>query len=399
MDMDFFDYDRIYHRYGSLGFPHAERTYFDHLGTEFSYNTKEQKLLDIGYLLCNGYDVRADIHNTYSDAHPSVSLHDVRQTIYILLAELWGGRPEYVEQMFRCKSIDGLIDELFTAVLRYYHQPIHWQEPHYLKDPLKMTETELRACNPWHEVAARYDRNSFLLSDKNNLVYTQDKEIIEEFNNSAKPEYKYHLNVPAYPWYGNPLTAKVIALSLNPAYSVRESKIASLYKLLPERIVEGFSNHLRTMLTFDCQSFLPQKNGDKEINSRDLANIIQSYYWIDRLKNAFVNDDTGLTFEDINNKFAIIQYVGYSSIKYKPFSKHRILHSQNYTRQLIQYILHNNRDTVFIVPRAEKSWRTFLDTMWENDRFFVSNAPRSQHFSANVIGQDEYDKIIAAFKK
>lgn len=130
------DYDKIYKPNGDFRLPHTERTYFDHLGTEFSYNTIERKLLDIGYLLWHGYDVRADIHRTYSDAHLSVSQSHVRQTIYILLAELWGGRPEYVEEMFRNKSMDSLIDDLFTAVLRYYHLPINNHQSHYLKDLL-----------------------------------------------------------------------------------------------------------------------------------------------------------------------------------------------------------------------------------------------------------------------
>lgn len=281
--MDYIDYDRIYRTYGELGFPHAERTYFDHIGTEFSYNTIERKLLDIGYLLWRGYDVRADIHHTYSDAHPSVSQNDVRQTIYILLAELWEGRTEYVEQMFRHKSIDALIDELFTAVLRYYHLPTNHYQPHYLKDPLDMTEKELRDCNPWREVADLSAGNDFLLSDKHNLVCSDDKEMIETFNASAKPEHKYHLNIPAYPWYGNPLTAKVIVLSLNPGYDERQSKIAAMYKMLPQGLVEGYAIHLRSMLTFDCYSFLPEDFGPHGVTTRDLANIHQGYYWQDRL--------------------------------------------------------------------------------------------------------------------
>lgn len=397
--MGYIDYERVYCQFGKLEFPRAERTYFDYIGTEFSYNTKEQKLLDIGYLLWNGFDVRSVIHHTYSNAHRSVSMNNVRYTLYILLAELWGGKPEYVEEMLRYKSMDGLIDELFTAILRYYHLPIDRYKPHYLKDPLDMTESELRACNPWQEVAERCVGNSFLLSDKNNLVCTPDKKMIDEFNASAKPEYEYHLNVPAYPWYGNPLTAKVIVLSLNPGYVERESKIASLYKHLPQGMVEGYAQHLRSMLTFECKSFLPDDNGGAGITYRDLANIHQSYYWIDRLTHAFVNNDTNLSFEDVNDRFAVIQYIGYSSKSFKPFKRDQILPSQNYTKQLIQYILHNNPATVFIVPRAEKKWRAFLDNMWDNDRFFISNLPISQRFTAATLGDEAYAKIIEAFKK
>lgn len=397
--MYYYDYYRRYRRFGVLSFPRTERTYFDYLSTEFSDNSKEQKLLDIAYLLWNGYDVRSDIHLTYSDGHLSVSQQNVRQTIYILLAELWGGRPEYVEQMFRNKSMDGIIDELFTALLRYYHIPINIQEPHYLKDPLIMTEVELRVCNPWREVAGHYDSKEFLLSDKNCQVCAQDIEMLKQFNASAKPEHEYHLNVPAFPWYGNPLKAKVIALSLNPAYTDRQAKMMTLFKLLPDNIINGFTEHLRSMLTFDCDSFLPKSNGKSKITSLDIANIHQNYYWYDRLVSAFVDKNRNISFERINDRFAIIQFVGYSSKKYKPFKNGQILPSQNYTKQVIQYILHNNTDTVFIVPRAEKIWKAFLGSLWDDSRFFVSNLPISQRFSASSFGNGAYEKIIEAFGK
>lgn len=294
--------------------------------------------------------------------------------------------------------MDGLIDELFKAVLRYYHIPTDHQEPHYLKDPQIMTEIELRDCNPWREVAGLSVGNKFLLADEDNLICADDKEMIESFNAYAKPEYRYHLNLPAYPWYGNPLTAKVIALSLNPACNERQDKIAAIFKLLPSNIVEEFSIHLRSMLTFDCHGFLPNDICHYGISARDLACIHQSYYWPDRLTKAFVNDDTGLSFEQINSRFAIIQYVGYSSQKYVPFKHDGLLPSQQYTRQLIQFILHNS-DTIFIVPRAEQRWRDFLGSMWDDERFFVSSLPISQRFSASTLGEKAYSKIIESFKK
>ena len=394
------DYDRIYGPYGALGFPHPERTYFDHIGTEFSYNTIEQKLLDIGYLLWHGYDVRAAIHHTYSDAHPSVSQNNVRQTLYILLAKLYGSSRGYVGHKFRHLSMDNLIDEFFASLLRYYHLPKKWYLSHYLKNPDEMTEKELRDCNPWSEVADLSVGNDFLLSDKHNLVCSIDKEMIEAFNATAKPEYKYYLNVPAYPWYGNPLKAKVIVLSLNPGYDERESKIAALYKLLSPGFVEGYAEHLRSMLTFDCNGFLPENIGSYGVTVRDLANIHQSYYWEKRLTAAFVNEDDGPTFEQINDRFAVIQYVGYSSKKYAPFKGGKLLPSQNYTRQLIEFILQNNPDTIFIVARAEKRWKALLGNIWKDDRFIVSKYPRGQWLTAEALGAEAnaYSKIIEAFK-
>lgn len=390
--MDILYYEGRYWRFGELGFPHSERTYFDHIATEYSYNSKEQKLLDIGYLLWHGYDVRAQIHRTYSDAHPSVSENDVRQTLCFLLAELLNKSWVLIERSTRNKTTDEIIDLFFDSILQYYHYPVHWREPHYLKDPMTMTETELRVCNPWHEVADKCIGNKFIFSEIENLVCSADKEMIGEFNATAKQEHQYKLNVPAYPWYGNPLKAKVIVLSLNPGYVERETTIAKLFKHLPAGLVEGYAVHLRSMLTFDGSiDFLPANIG-LGITARDLANIHQSYYWIDRLTSAFVNDETNLTFEEINQRFAVVQYIGYSSKKYKPFKQGQYLPSQHYTKQLIHYILRNHPDTIFIVPRAEKKWREFLGNLWDDNRFFVSNLPISQRFSKSTLGEPAYAK-------
>lgn len=396
--MEYIDYDRRYRAYGELGFPHAERVYFDWIAHEFGYISNHQKLLDIGYLLMQGYDIRADIHNTYLN-HPSVSKNDVRYSIYILLAELWGGRTEYVEQMFRNKSLDGLIDELFTAVARYYHKPTDNYQPHYLKDPLDMTEEDIRRTNPWKAVADQYVGNGFLYNETEEYVCKDDKEMIETFNRTAKQEHKFCLKVPAYPWYGNPLEAKVIVLSLNPGYVERESIIGKILMRLPAGLVEGYAIHLRSMLTFDCHSFLPDDIGKPDVTYRDLANLHQSWYWIGRLEKAFVNDDTKLTIDNVLDRFAVIEYLGYSSKKYKAFNGSALLPSQKYTKQLIQYILHNNTDTIFIVSRNVKTWQNFLGLIWTNnsERFIVSKDYLGQRFTKDILG-DDYEKVIAAFK-
>lgn len=153
-------YNKIYKSCSEFGFPYPERAYFDYQSAEFSFNSQKQKLLDIGYLLWHGYDVRADIYHTYNGAHSSVSEQDVRYTICSLLAELLGERTTYTAYKFRNLNINYLIDTLFETILKYYHIPI--SQPHYLKSPLDMPESDLRNCNPWKEVANKYVGNSFL---------------------------------------------------------------------------------------------------------------------------------------------------------------------------------------------------------------------------------------------
>lgn len=353
--------------------------------------------MDIAYLLWHGYDVRSDIHHTYSEDHRSVNQSTVYNTILHFLKHI----PDsgYVQLLSRPVNIDILIDIFFSRLLRQYHIPTTINKSHFMKQPSKLTESELRECNPWVEVARNYDFRTMLFSSENNQVCSADREMIEEFNATASPEHQFKLNVPAYPWYGNPLKAKVIVLSLNPGYSEKESTIAKLIQLLPERNYEGYCLHLCSMLTFDCGGFLPSDYQKPRLSDRDIANIHQSWYWQNRLTKAFPKDKTGLNFEQINSNFAVIQYVGYSSKEFAPFKKGRFLPSQLYTRQLIEYILLNNRDTIFIVPRSEHLWRAFLGELWDDTRFIVTNAPRSQHFNEkNFPTQEDYLRVVQTLK-
>lgn len=75
--MKYIDYQRVYRGFGKLGFPYPERVYFDSIGAESSHITRQQKLLDIGYLFTHGYDVKSVIYHTFSDAHITGTEDDV----------------------------------------------------------------------------------------------------------------------------------------------------------------------------------------------------------------------------------------------------------------------------------------------------------------------------------
>lgn len=384
-----------YYLYGELEFPYAERVYFDHLGDEFKTNTIQNKLLDIGYMLFHNYDVRAMIHHTYGDGHISVTENNVRYTLCLLLGELLHVDPIILMLKYKKLPTDEIIDIFFSNLMRYYH--LEPNGKHYIKSPKNMTEQEVKMLNPWKEVVEKYVGSEFLFSDNHNLVCECDRDIIEEYNKNTDEKYKYHLNVPAYPWYGNPLKANVIVLTLNPGYVKRESVIARVIQDVHERYTEGYTEHLRRMLLFDCAFFLPDKLGKEGMTYRDLANLHQSWYWEDRLTKAFVSEETGLTFEDVNSNFAVIQYIGYSSEKYAPLKKGRVLPSQYYTKQLIEYIT-NNTNTIFIVTRNVKMWKQFLGIIWDDNRFIISKDYLGQHFTKDILGKEAFDKVIKAFK-
>jgi hypothetical protein len=266
---------------------------------------------------------------------------------------------------------------------------------------LPITEEELKKENPWRTVADMYIGNDFLYAPSSKeYICKSDKGIIDEFNKKASEEAKYILNVPTYPWLGNPLKAKVIILSLNPGYSDRERKIALLLGLLKNKdAVTEYAEHLRKTLTFDVDTILPTpENNDKDtLNAQDIANLHGSYYWYDRLKRAF--GDIEPNMDTLLRDFAVIQYVGYSSRGFKDFGKGKTLPSQDYTKKLISYILENRKEVPFIITRSVKLWEKFLgeDTL-KDDRFII--APnRAQSFRSEVLEKDKFNKIIEALSK
>lgn len=273
-----------------------------------------------------------------------------------------------------------------------------------------MTEKDLKRDNPWIEVANMYKGNSFLYSKNDAFVCNEDKQMIDEFNNKVSKEYQYNLNVPAYPWYGNPLTAKVIVLSLNPGYVDHETVIAKVLMSLQNEVVDGYCSHLRKMLTFECDGFFPKKEENRDITSRDLANLDQLWYWERRLKN-FLSKQVNKTeeqiekdYESILDKFAVVQFIGYSSKEFKSFPPDTYLKSQEYTRNLLKYIL-ENRDTMFVIARNKVGWIEFLKELYTDNesRFVQTKSYRGQWltFKEKEEGEQErdYEKILNAFMK
>lgn len=265
-----------------------------------------------------------------------------------------------------------------------------------------MTEVELRDTNPWYNVAQKYKGNTFLISDKETYVCEEDRKIIEEFNEIADEDNKFHLNIPAYPWYGNPLKANVIILSMNPAWNEKQDVISKILLETRASIVEGFAIHLRNILTFDCAGLLPEDlhHGQLRVSYRDIANLHQSWYWQDRLVKAFVKD--GLTIDEILNKCAIIQYIPYSSRKhnksFKPIDNGELF-SQKFTKELIQYILKHHKEVLFIIPRNVNKWLDFLGPL-KNEykhRFIQRNNPLRQ--SLTPKDSKDFDRIITEFMR
>lgn len=283
------------------------------------------------------------------------------------------------------------------------------------KESKPMDLESIRKQNPWKKVDIYKGQTDILYNKDECFALPEDINILDKYNqdinddlnklaNSADDKdckkreklkkQKFNLNIPVYPWYGNPLTAKVIVLSLNPACNDHQDKTSQIIQKLQIPAKNEFVNHLRNMLTFDVEGFLPSNDHNgAEVTARDLANLHQNWYWESRLKKAFPDID----FEEINKKFAVIEYIPYSS-ELKPLTIDG-LESQKFTKELIRQICRYRPETLFIVSRCRDKWKSLLKDIWNgepNKNFIVPDFNRAQSMSENVLKED-YKRVRKAF--
>lgn len=388
-------------RYGAgetLHLPYTIRTYFDNGGHESTYITPKQKLLDIGYVTTMGYDIYADILDILEN-HPYISEDEIKVSLALLLSELSGKSFHFVSSRYEPVSLREMTEDLKNQLLREYVLPNDGSEHYIVPINRRMTEEELRSCNHWNAVADSCCGNEALYSEDKEYIYPGDECILERYNATASEETRFILNTIPYPFQGNPLTAKIIILSLNPGYIPRVNHyFAKVLQHYPQ-LAEGVMCFMRENLRLNERDFLPENDSNWHPNYQDAYNMLADWYWYDILAKLSCE---GLTEDEIFSNVALIQLVAYSSEKAKDLPVGCVLPSQIFAKKMITYIA-DNRDTIFIVPRAVKKWKTLLGSIWKKlereERLIVGTHPLCQHLTSNNLGPEQYKKIIYHLKK
>lgn len=273
--------------------------------------------------------------------------------------------------------------------------------------------------NPWLKVAKKYnpDEADCLFSENKYYVCEKDEAMIDEYNKKLEEALvgkdekaqreilkdKIIKNIPAEPWWGNPLTARLIILSLNPGYVPEVNK--KLAKLLQsnDTIRKQLINFKAKTLRLEADSFLPPHDEQAEpISCKDAVNMLGDWYWYKKLKS--LREEVGIDEDEFFKKIALIEYHGYSSETSNrtfPLRK-KYLESQEFVRDMIYYIA--QKDNVrFLVMRSTEKWKGLLNS--GKEKFFEdstktgkilckTNKGMSQAITENNLGKDIYEKII-----
>lgn len=401
------NYLDVYGRGETLSLPRPIRVYFDHLAHEWNDISINRKLLDLGYVQTFGYDIRADIQNIL-DTHEYINESEVKRSLAILMSELRGCQINAVENEFRSAPLKSMIDSFLEELHTRYILPTSGNlselvldipdSKHYIVPPdVNITDNDIKCANHWCQVA---DEFNSLFSEVKTYVYPGDEEMIEKFNDTASEETRFRINTAPFPFQGNPLTANVIILSLNPGYIPRVNeyfaKILSHYPQLWEMVMIFLRRNLR--LEDDWIMPRPEESLEGHPTSQDAYNMLGDWYWYDILSKW---EKDGLPIEEIASKVAIIQNIAYHSEKAKELPKGVLLPSQLFIKKMIRHIAYTKK-TLFVVPRAVRKWENLLGPIWtrlkDEGRIIIGRNPINQHLTEKNLGTENYQKIINHLK-
>ena len=279
------------------------------------------------------------------------------------------------------------------------------------------TDDEIRKLNPWQGTFVNPNPSALYDSDAQWLLEC-DAEIINEYNEKNRgTDYEFKLGMRPEQFNGNPLTAKVVILSLNPGYVYRVNNLYARLLQNVQPIAEAVKQHKDKQLNLTAASFFCQRNHNKAdgmLSYRDAHCALDDWYWYD-IFNKF-REDAGLPDEDNTNdvifdNVALVQYVGYLSKSWKALPK--ILPSQEFTRTLVHYLSLRKKDVLFVVSRSRKEWKELIgDKIWDmlksenrlvlratfENKKGITQTIRTQYFTPTSFDGDGFKLIADKFR-
>ena len=428
--------------------PRTVRAYFG-VGTESETLSIDEKLLELGYCLWQGLDLYAAVksylsnHSEHEDSIKSGIANAIEtlrgdeshQGMLTYLLAIEGGTAD--GQAIKPLSMKKLV-ELFSAELLLRYRPHYLVEHHcnykelaekydgmelvnVLLSPMPATdipisEQELKGANPWSSLYEYINPIDDVFFDKDsNWLLKDDAYYIKEFNRKNRGDFEFITNIRPEPFTGNPLSSKVVVLSLNPGYIHRVNDM--LASVLPPQITEVIKYQLNAQLDFRAKSFMCENTNTRwNVTYREAQNMIGDWYWYDIFEN--FRKEAGLSAEDspedvIYDNVSLIQYISYYSKSYKALPAGVTLPSQRFTRLLVHYLALNKKDVLFVVSRSEKEWRKLIGeeiwTLLEQENRLVhrkqftnkngtAQTIRTQEFTKEAFAGNGFERIVATLQ-
>lgn len=277
------------------------------------------------------------------------------------------------------------------------------QFENWLKEEATSDESIKVKTNPWNSIAKRIEEDACksLFDPCNGFVGENDYDDCFSRTTPPNSEFDFVTSIPPEPWQGNPLTANLVILTLNPGYVEKQNHIIAERIQKIAKINKTIANFKAATLRLKSDSFLPEEEiNNNNLSAADYINIIGDWYWYKRFSPLL--NDIQISENNFFKQVAIVQYIPYSSISYKN-KQYKNISSSQYSQYLIKYILQQRRNIVVLVLRAASKWEKCLENgnskdKWHPSNKVIYNKNRSQAISENNLSNENYRIVMDAIK-
>lgn len=412
------DYYNIYGRDGDLNLPRTYRTYFDSLCHEYSCYPVKQKMLDLGYVISHGFDIKSVILNI-PEEYEHVSVDDVQTGVNAIRAAACHVNLYKSGLYDTGNSLEADIDLMIEEVMREYRLPLDGSNKHYMADnPHKIERYELHSMNGWNEACDMISPYE-MFCDGNTVAFPDDNYLIRMHNLRMAEDYREFATIfPSFicpePWYGNPLNARVIILGDMPEYDDFISRCQNLMLSHFPQLAESVQYNVRRWMQLTGKGMykndkaftsLPINNAELNnelctmvYNTMDAYNSQNYRHWVKEIRELAACEDCDS--EDLLDNIAVINSNPYYAIGKDPLAA-GLLPSHYFLRNLVRYITNKDGGVKFIIPSKEldKVWRIILADVYTDLRAFgraiVCEKENSRlHIDARQLGSSAIMEIV-----
>lgn len=201
-------------------------------------------------------------------------------------------------------------------------------------------------------------------------ILRKDKPILEKYNEVLTGNMRLRFETVPVPYVGNPFTAKILLLALNPGFKEEDIRIVKSQKDLLDADIKNLTFENRVGFYFLDQAF----------------NYSGGYKWWYRRMRQLIEQ---CSIDAVSNSVACVQYFPYHSIAYKSIGE--LIPSQSFTFYLVREAIKQKKLIVFL--RSKSLWIKQIPELMEYP-FIEMKAPRNPYFSNRNLSEGDFKRII-----
>jgi hypothetical protein len=212
------------------------------------------------------------------------------------------------------------------------------------------------------------------------LLHEDDKVFLEEFNLKHKGSpFELKGQLMSEPFIGNPKTAKIIFLALNPGYDERDD--------------EAHKNQAFQKLISDNIALRDSEYPYYYMHEREPFKDYPGCIWCKRIFKELLNE---VGAKILSKEICCIQFHGYHSTKYRQLSKFP-LPSQRRTFDFIRDAI--KREIPIVLMRSTKIWTVALPELTNYRLLIHLNNPRNPTISRGNMQEGDFDMLLKALNQ